>query len=113
MLIAIKSIIDLLFSCGAYRDPDYYSHCRYYANYESIFGFDEDFHKEVIKKVIKYYGEKIKALTIDSEMLDDADEGMIYDLKLLGVTSINECNLEFYDNIDYFHLFELNDLFEK
>lgn len=116
-----ESIIQLLFTYGAFRDIDDYNGYRYYATYEQVYEFDDAFRDEVIINTLKHYGKSVETITlnleeneeVEAELDDYIDEEMVDDLRRLGVRSIAGGAMV----VDYGEssgsTYELNDLFEK
>ena len=102
-------MLDILFAYGAIRELDYYSfNSRYYADFEYVYSFDVDLKLEIYSKLREKYHYSQDMIT--NEDIQNANDGILYDFRTIGIKKIDREIVEFEDN--YISVMEINDLLE-
>lgn len=104
-----NDIIDLLFGYGAFRDPDYYFDMRYHAFNHIVSSFDIGFKTEILEKLKANY--QMDLSTITKKDIISAESGVLFDLKVIGIRSILNGQIEFSD--DYGSVGDINTILER
>ncbi len=108
-----EEIIELLFQYGMSREIEYYDDFRYYANFEEVYHFDNEFRDDVIKKVIELNKNIAMMLVLNKEEINSSEVEFIEDLRVLGVTSLNLGKAIIDYSIERCDIYSLNTVFEK
>lgn len=102
-------MLDILFAYGAIRELDYYSfNSRYYADFEYVYSFGVDLKLEIYSKLREKYHYSQDMIT--NEDIQNANDGILYDFRTIGIKKIDREIVEFEDN--YISVMEINDLLE-
>lgn len=88
-------IDELLFSCGAIRDIEYYSESRFSDDYEEVYTLEEELVFEAVNKLFKFYGIDIANTNYIKNTDNELPEQLIASLEILGVESLIDGKIEF------------------